>query len=441
MKPLRNLRVLLIEDDPDDYLLTADAAGDVSDAKIELVWTEDPASGVERAASDAFDAILLDYELGTTTGLDVMEQLRALQLDTPVVFLTGYSDPAIGQMVVRRGADEYLFKQEMNPVTLQRSIHHAIERREYVERIEQREALHSAVLASLHEGVMAFDASGVVTNANDRAARLLGVPLDQLVGSKEPLVRWRVTDAESKDVHSDGLPWTDVVAGSRMAAERVIGLWDGSTLQSWLSVKVQTWTTPSGIVQGAVASLADVTEDKRVRDMLQFKAFHDALTGLPNRELFYDRLEQSLKLLRRSDSRGIAVLFLDLDHFKAINDTWGHAAGDQVLKTVAERIGGQLRDHDTLARLGGDEFVILLREIDRDGEIVRVVERICSALATPIDLGEGSVVPEVSVGIALQFRGDANADDLLERADRALYDAKRSGRNTYRFCNQVRAAS
>ena len=429
----RDVRVLLIEDDPDDFLLTSDVADDVSGLNIDLVWVEDPRDGVERAVGEAFDVILLDFRLGDMTGLDVMERLRASKIQTPTVVLTGQNDVTTGRRVVREGADEYLFKEELSPATLHRAIAHAIERRSYIERIEQREALHRAVLASLHEGVIAFDAAGVVTHANERSAQLLERARRHLIGSSNPFGGWRVTDSDAREMSRDTYPWTQVAREQRTSAERVIGLWDGLTLRRWLSVKVQPWVRSNGRVEGAVASLADVTEEHQTRQTLHFKAFHDPLTRLPNRELFHDRLEQALTLMDRAGRSGIAVLFLDLDRFKAINDTWGHAAGDQVLKAVAERIDGELRGHDTLARISGDEFVVLLRDIESKPQAVTVVERICSVLAQPVGVGDASIVPSISVGIALHLHGSTTAGALLKRADAALYDAKRAGRNTYRF--------
>ena len=184
------------------------------------------------------------------------------------------------------------------------------------------------------------------------------------------------------------------------------------------------------VVRGVVVNSWDVTERKALEEQLSYQAFHDPLTGLPNRALFMDRLEHALT---RANRRGteVAVLFMDLDNVKVINDSLGHEVGDQLLVAVAERLKGCLRPEDTAARLGGDEFTILVEDVASVGEVVQIAERIAEILQPPFPLGEQEVFTTVSTGIALNGSAQEQPADLLRHADLAMYRAKRRGRARY----------
>ena len=185
----------------------------------------------------------------------------------------------------------------------------------------------------------------------------------------------------------------------------------------------------------------DVTSQREAAEALSQLALHDPLTALPNRSLFMDRLGQALHRLERRD-RVLAVLFVDLDRFKAINDRFGHAAGDETLRAVSSRLREVLRPHDTVARLGGDEFVVLCEDLEDDRAAVRVAERVLAALERPIQCGDHTVVSSASIGIALTRRSDTTPDALLRDADMAMYRAKETGRNRIElFDNTARLRS
>ena len=179
-------------------------------------------------------------------------------------------------------------------------------------------------------------------------------------------------------------------------------------------------------VGGVVINYRDVTDRSTLEEQLRHQAFHDALTGLPNRALFMDRLERAVVRSRRGD-QGIAVLFIDLDDFKGINDSHGHAAGDRVLVAVADRVRGALRPTDTTARMGGDEIAILLEDSDGAGAEM-TAERLHEVLREPILLPAAEIVVNVSIGIAACRRGEQSADELLRNADVAMYGAKTRGK-------------
>ena len=179
----------------------------------------------------------------------------------------------------------------------------------------------------------------------------------------------------------------------------------------------------------------DVTEQRASEARIAFMAHHDALTELPNRYLFRDRLESALTRLQGT-SELLAVLLVDLDGFKSVNDSWGHAAGDALLRAVAERMLACLRRTDTVARLGGDEFAILLAPLNQIGEAAWLATRLIGQLAASFSVGGRQLKTSASIGISIAPRGGTEPGELLSRADSALYQAKREGRNRFRFADQ-----
>jgi diguanylate cyclase (GGDEF)-like protein/PAS domain S-box-containing protein len=197
-----------------------------------------------------------------------------------------------------------------------------------------------------------------------------------------------------------------------------------------IELSLSAWT--QGDQQFYTGILRDITERKQALQRLDYLATHDTLTGLPNRTLFADRLEQALT---RSgwNNRLVAVMFLDLDHFKGINDTLGHDAGDQLLRTVAVRLTSAVRDGDTVARQGGDEFTIILIDMAHIDDVALVAQKILNAMAQPFDWGGHRMPVTFSIGIACFPVDGTDAQTLLKHADTALYHAKARGRNNFQL--------
>ncbi|MFZ2157503.1 MAG: GGDEF domain-containing protein, partial [Bradyrhizobium sp.] len=193
-------------------------------------------------------------------------------------------------------------------------------------------------------------------------------------------------------------------------------------------------TGDRGKVLGCFSVTTDITEHKQAEERIQRVAHHDSLTGLPNRLLFNDRLHQALSLAKR-DSRQFALLYLDLDKFKPVNDRLGHAAGDELLQAVAARIRSEVRESDTVARIGGDEFALILPDVARREEAETVARKIVATVAAPFRLGgQGpSVDIGTSIGIALYPVDGRDTDALVTAADAAMYRAKEAG-NSFRTC-------
>lgn len=183
---------------------------------------------------------------------------------------------------------------------------------------------------------------------------------------------------------------------------------------------------------GMMGLYSDISERKKAERQLQHMATHDPLTNLPNRSLFYDRLNHALHLAKRQEKR-VAVLFLDLDDFKSVNDSFGHAKGDQLLHLVADRLNRSLRESDSVGRLGGDEFAFVFENILKTEDAAEAAVRLLTALSVPFSIDEHEFSITASIGISLSPDDGEGAEDLVKYADEAMYRSKELGRNTYQF--------
>jgi diguanylate cyclase (GGDEF)-like protein/PAS domain S-box-containing protein len=192
----------------------------------------------------------------------------------------------------------------------------------------------------------------------------------------------------------------------------------------WASVLITALFDEEGNLRGFSKVVRDITERKRMEERLEYQAFHDLLTGLPNRHLFMDRLGQTLRRTERRSERKVALLFMDLDNFKVVNDSLGHALGDKLLVAVVERLRGSLRPEDTLSRFGGDEFTVLIEDVKSPEDVVRVAERIVGDLRKPFVVDERELFVRASIGIAMGESSTQSPEELLRNADMAMYKAK-----------------
>ncbi|WP_295640668.1 diguanylate cyclase [uncultured Methylibium sp.] len=297
-----------------------------------------------------------------------------------------------------------------------------------------------AMLDSAGFGVIAVDTTGVIRSVNPAALDMLGYRADELIGTATPE---RLHDpaelaARAAELSAEfGRPITPLQA---LGAKARLGPpdereWtylrkDGSRFPVGLTVSAIR--ADAGRITGYLALAIDITERKRAEETIRHLAHHDPLTGLPNRSLLADRLDVALRRAQRNGER-VAVMALDLDHFKRINDTLGHAAGDRLLQAVAERLLASVRPSDTVARMGGDEFVVLLDGIRGSADIEPIASAILQRMAQPVVDGPNELLVTTSLGVAVYPDSAATAAVLLEQADAAMYEAKSAGRNTFRL--------
>jgi diguanylate cyclase (GGDEF)-like protein/PAS domain S-box-containing protein len=298
------------------------------------------------------------------------------------------------------------------------------------EALRESEERYHSLFEGVPVGLYRTTPAGRMLDANSALVRILGYPslealLETNVGDiyldPEERRRWQRTIVEGAD--------------PVQSFEEAVRRFDGAVI--WVRFTVRAVRGEDGEILRYEGALEDVTDRKRAEEKLLHDALHDALTGLPNRALFMDRLRQSMERSRREPERMTAVLFLDLDQFKIVNDSLGHLVGDELLVQISAAIASALRPSDTIARVGGDEFALLL-EGGRDvGDAVRVAERIHERLAAPLNLGGHEVFVTASLGIALHTPEYERPEDLLRDADTAMYRAKASGRACHVVFNRA----
>ena len=228
--------------------------------------------------------------------------------------------------------------------------------------------------------------------------------------------------------------WQEILQGKPWSGDVLNRRHDGALYHVLQSIT--PLQNAQGEVQNFLCVQQDVSEKKELERKIEYLAYHDVLTGLPNRALFNDRMRQTVSQARR-DKANFALCFVDLDGFKAINDTHGHAAGDELLKQVASRLRSSVREVDTVARLGGDEFVILLRDANAETALAQIAQKIIEQLARAFELTVGAVSISASIGLSRYPADAASADKLMRCADEAMYRAKHSGKNRYVFYRRV----
>jgi diguanylate cyclase (GGDEF)-like protein/PAS domain S-box-containing protein len=290
---------------------------------------------------------------------------------------------------------------------------------------QQQIRLLSSALAAAGTGVMITSARGVIKWVNPAFAKLSGYSKDELIGQTPRLLK----SGQHSDEYYQTM-WETISRGENWNRETVEQAKNGDLYT--VSQTITPMLDERGEITHFIAVYEDITEQKQAQKRIEYLAHFDVLTGLPNRTLFYDRLEQALSLAKRNDG-GVALLFMDLDGFKQVNDTMGHHAGDLLLIGVAQRLRQCIRESDTVARLGGDEFTVILNDAHEQHSVARIAEKIITSLAQPFELEGNEARIGVSIGIARYSEEASTEDELVKNADQAMYAAKSAGKNTYRF--------
>ena len=408
--PHRQQRILLVEDNLADVRLVQIALGAAVKLTVANSLTE---ALVARAAGDEFDVILLDLFLPDSFGFATVPPIRSAFPATPIVVLTGLDDPALEIQTVESGAQEYLIKGRFGDDGLVRAIRHAIARQALENRLVVSESEHRTIVRLAPDSILVVTKDGVICAANPSAARmferhgpedLTGELLGNLLPDAVPLL---AADRSGGEVRADG-------RGMRGA----------------ISFPVSMAVAPLGA--GRVMVMAqDITERVLLTDRLEQMARTDPLTGLSNRRVLVEAAEAEFKRCKRAGGM-FALLMIDIDHFKRVNDVYGHEGGDQALISLANIFSASVRETDLVARYGGEEFVFLLTNTAETGA-AEMSERLRASVESNVtDLGGQTLTVTISIGVSSFSRADEDWFDVMRRADQALYEAKASGRNQVR---------
>ncbi len=436
-------RLLLVDDEP---RLLSSLHELLRTGEYQLVTATNGAEAMEQLSKLHFDLVLLDLRLPDVSGHDLMDFIIERGIDASVIVLSGDRgiDAAIGAL--KRGAYGYLRKPYPHEELL-KTVENALqkrrleaENRDMAWRLECSEKLYRYLVDSSPDIIYTLNIEGKFTFVNDRAHQLLGYKPDELIGKHYSVL-----------VHEEDLSRARYVFNERRIgarASRNIELrlryqnepdrdreFDNTVMSiSFNSVGMYSVDQGDGKREffGTYGVARDITESKRAEQLISYQAYHDILTDLPNRALFRDRLNLALIQSKRNKSE-LAVMFVDLDRFKLVNDTLGHIKGDELLQMVAARLRERLREGDTLARLGGDEFTLLLPDLRDKQDAAMIADQIVQTLSQPFQLGAHQVHVSASVGIAVCPGDGETADDLIRHADIAMYKVKALGKNGHSF--------
>jgi len=291
--------------------------------------------------------------------------------------------------------------------------------------IEEELRLYSLVLGSSSEGMIVTDADNVIITVNPAFSRITGYSFDEVRGKSPKMFK-----SDRHDQAFYEAMWSAITSHGQWQGEIWDKRKDGEIQVKWMTIN--SILNEDGSINRYVALFSDITEKKKSEELIWRQANFDTLTGLPNRDMFRDRLGQEVKKSVRAELP-LALLLVDLDQFKEVNDTLGHAVGDMLLKEAARRISACVRETDTVARLGGDEFTIVISEISNKTHVEDVAQKIVSKLAEPFHLGNEVAYISASIGITLYPNDSIDIDALMKNADQAMYVAKNKGRNRFSY--------
>lgn len=420
-----NIRLLLVEDDEDDYFITRDFLERQQRVRFEVDWCSDFDEALKAITGGRHDAYLIDYRLGSRNGLDLVREGFATRAKAPVIILTGQADYEIDLEASALGVTDFLLKHELNPDSLERALRYAINHHRALRDLAISEERYALAACAANDGIWDWDLQTDRVYYSPRWQALLGIAGDSMSARELGPEEW------FDRVHEDDLPGLSLAIEAHLSGRT-------SLLQSkhrvrhadgtwrWVLTRGMAVRNADGNPTRMAGSLSDITISRRTERQLQHDALHDTLTGLPNRALFVDRVERAMMRHRGDRSKCCAILFLDIDRFKLVNDTFSHSIGDWLLVALAARLVSEIQPEDTVARMAGDEFTLLLDGIPTDqieSRAKQVAANVSEALREPFHIDGHRLFVTASIGIGIP-KVDVSAADLIRNADIAMYEAK-----------------
>jgi diguanylate cyclase (GGDEF)-like protein/PAS domain S-box-containing protein len=423
-------QLLLVEDNPGDARLIQEMFNDQGANNTELTRVASLSEAEKLLSERAFDLILLDLGLPDSQGLDAVRRAHAVAPRMPLVVLTGMDDESLAAQCLQVGAQDYLIKGQIETRGLLRALRYAVERKNMEEALFVEKERAQVTLNCIGDAVICTDASGNITFLNIVAEKMTSWTRQEAAGRPMAEV-FRILDANTRETTPSPTERSvELNQTVHLPANCILVRRDGS------EVPIEDSVAPihdrEGKPTGAVVVFRDVSVARAMALEMVHTAQHDFLTGMPNRMLLNDRVSQAIAWAQRH-SKKVAVLFLDLDGFKHINDSLGHPTGDKLLQSVAKRLVDCVRGSDTVSRQGGDEFVVLLNEVGQDEDAAITARRMLQTVAEAHSIDQHDLHVTTSIGVSVFPDDGLDAETLIKNADTAMYQAKENGRQSYQF--------
>ena len=423
-------RVLIVTADPDDARTLERVLGKAKDGPFAIEWVARLSDALERLRAGGIDAILADLSLPDSQGIETFDQLFAVTPQTPILTLSAVEDDALATEAVQRGAQGTLSKDHFGSSLVPQSLRNIIQRKAVEESLYLEKTRAEITLNSISDAVIGTDMSGNVDYLNVAAENMTGWTREEARG--HPIAEvMQIINGTTRESERNPVELV-------LQLNRPMGLTAGTVLirRDGKEAPIEDSAAPihdlNGQIAGAVIVFHDISAAQAMRMKMAHLAHHDFLTDLPNRVLLNDRITQAIALAKRRGTH-LAVLFLDLDNFKHINDSLGHETGDKLLQSVALRLSACVRGSDTVSRLGGDEFVVLVTEDKYAEDAALTADKILAALAAPHAIDKRELHVTTSIGISIYPTDGEDTETLIKNADTAMYHAKEKGRDNYQF--------
>ncbi|MCG8048502.1 MAG: EAL domain-containing protein [Candidatus Thiodiazotropha endolucinida] len=443
-KRSNNARILIADDEP---RARASLKEILRFTGYETTLAECGSEAIDLLNSASFDLILLDLNMPDLHGHKVMEHIDSYRLNCDIIVVSGETTFDHATMALRKGAQDFL-RKPYAPDELLRSVANVLERRQLKAtnqsiqlRLQESESLHKFIVNNSPDMIYLLDHEGRFAFINERVKSLLGYDQKEIIG-----------EHFSKLIHTEDIERAHFTFNERRAGERATRsaelklssknnngsrFFDSGTVPVELS-SIGIYTTNDDKTKSFIGTYGvarDISERKQAEELIKYQLYHDLLTNLPNRSLFRDRLNMAMAQSKRSGKK-LAIMYLDMDRFKIINDSLGHYVGDELLKMVGQRLRSELREADTLARLGGDEFNLLVPEINDIQDARNLAEKILRLTLEPFIIKNEEIFISFSIGISIYPSDGDTKDSLIKHADIAMYKVKNAGKNGYAFYSE-----
>lgn len=416
-KYLKTLTVLYVEDDEN---IRTELAQFLKRRVGTLILANDGQDAWSKFSEQSIDIVITDIKMPHMNGLELSTKIKEHSPSTPILIITAFEQTEYLIDAIRLGVDKYIIKP-IDTSLLMRDLIACVKQSHADQQLE----LINKLFDNNQEGILVTDKTNTIIMVNKAFSEITGYMPDDVIG-KEP----KILASGRHDERFYEKMWQEINSQGSWQGE----IWDkrknGEIFPQWMSIS--TLSNDAGQVSHYMAMLTNISQWKADEERLKYLATHDVLTGLPNRNTLYDLMSLSFANAERN-KESVAVLFVDLDDFKPVNDNYGHHVGDILLRNISKRLANTLRSGDTISRLGGDEFIIVLTNAENRDALSATIAKIQQIIEKPMEVDGHHLSITSSIGVSLYPKHSKYAERLINYADTAMYQAKKLGHSHYVF--------